>query len=448
MNFPAKRFLVFLLLGAVFQVGALGLPAQDRVLLEAEKIRAELHDLQQTMLLGGGGADPFQKSSQLQTRLDSVFAAQERLLPATQYQRRPSVKAPEGARDLLQHERHAIVDFFFGPQMLHAFVITRKETHYRVIPLPTDIRARISAFQCQISMPGADPAAYQDQAVTLYQIFLEPLEDLLSEIDQLTIIPDRHIRFLPMGALVREEMQAPDFRKMHYLLRDFGIGYALSVARLAEIHEMSDPGGKGMALFSQDKNVDKEPSIARRHWTAKPETGAYRIDSDLRKEGPKSEIVHLSCAFDQAIVPAEIAHFDLDLSLGVVTGIRSRICVVPLSPMPIGDQWLMALELAGARSIVLPAWQVEETAIESGVEEVIWDEFYRALADRQYVDQALRSAKLKYLKNAPTDRIHPFYWAGLMQFNDFGPVREQAHFPWYIFLAGGFLLIVFLGKKL
>lgn len=437
------RFLCLFVIGLLMWAAATPVQAQDRVLLEAERIRAELHDLQQSMLLGGGGADPARKLARLQSRLDSVFVAQERLLPATEYQRRPSVKAPEGALELLHHGRHAIIDYFFGAKMLHAFVITRKETHYRVIPLPADILPRISAFQCQLSLPGASAEAFQQQAYPLYRQFVGPLEDLIAETDQLTIIPDRRMSMLPMGALIREEIPTPDYRNLHYLLRDYGIGYALSVAHLAEVQEMSDPEGDGFALFDQNQQGSKEAEAIRKYWTAKPESGSYRLDVDLQQEGPGAELVHLSGAASEGIDPAAIAHYDLDLAMAAVSGIKSRICGMPAEGMPVADQWLLALELAGARSIVLPAWKVDPES-QTG----IWDEFYRALADRQYVDQSLRSAKLAHLENAPDDRIHPHFWAGLLQFNDFRPVRDEAHFPWYLFLAGGFLLIVFLGKRL
>lgn len=439
----AMRFLVLFVIGLLIKSTASPVLAQDRVLLESEKIRAELHDLQQSRLLGAGGNNPELKNKRLQSRLDSIFAAQESLLPATEYQRRPSVKAPEGALELLQHERHAIIDYFFGPHMLHAFVITRKETHYRVIPLPADILARISAFQCQLSLPGADPASYQGQSFFLYQQFLAPLEDLISEIDQLTIIPDAHLRFLPFGALVREEMQKPDYRNLHYVLRDFGVGYALSVSQLAEIQEMSDAEGDGFAVFAENGQAVQVSEDIRRHWTIRPESGVFQIDSDLGKEGPLAEIVHLSLASSKGVAPAEIAHYDLDLELAVLSGIKSKICAIQPNEPSVVDDWLMAMETAGARCIVLPAWKTD-----ADPQSDIWDEFYGALADRQYVDQSLRAAKLDYLEKAADDRIHPHYWAGLLQFNDFAPVREEAHFPWYIFLAGGFLLIVFLGKRL
>jgi hypothetical protein len=395
-----------------------------------------MHELEISDLRQRGGNAVSERWAAMLGRLDSLFAAQEALIPVGGYQRRPSVKAPEGALELLRHERHAILDYFIGPRMLHAFVITRKETHYRVIPRPPDFSARIREFSCMLSRSGADAAEFQQLAYSLYGLLVAPMEDLITEIDQLTIVPDARMRFIPMGALVRQAQPRPDYRSLHYLLNDFGISYALSVAHLAQVHERGHPKGEGLALFGGKAVADRELQGIRTSWAGKPESGYYHLETDLAKQGPVAELIHLAGA--GSMRAGDLAGIDLDLSLASVSGTGMYLCEAPAP-----NDWLIALEAAGARSIVLQAWDTQDAAAEE-----IWAGFYRALADRQYVDQALRTAQLEYLATAPDEACHPGYWAGWMQFDDFSPVRDRGHFPWYVFLVAGFLLIVILGKRL
>jgi len=67
-----------------------------------------------------------------------------------------------------------------------------------------------------------------------------------------------------------------------------------------------------------------------------------------------------------------------------------------------------AFTFAGAKSIVNTLWSVDDASTAT-----LMFDFYTELKKGLHKDQALRNAKLKYLKdtNTPLEKLDPFFWA-------------------------------------
>lgn len=68
-----------------------------------------------------------------------------------------------------------------------------------------------------------------------------------------------------------------------------------------------------------------------------------------------------------------------------------------------------AFSYAGAKSIVMSLWQVNDAATKD-----LMTMFYENLVTGKSKDSALRDAKLKYLNTHMGERAHPFFWAGMV----------------------------------
>lgn len=87
---------------------------------------------------------------------------------------------------------------------------------------------------------------------------------------------------------------------------------------------------------------------------------------------------------------------------------------------------------AGVPSLVTSLWQVDDEAAQQVV-----IPFFEYLADGDSKSEALREAKVKYLKNCSPDKAHPFYWAPLIVTGDNDPLPKESMFwPWIIALVG------------
>lgn len=76
-----------------------------------------------------------------------------------------------------------------------------------------------------------------------------------------------------------------------------------------------------------------------------------------------------------------------------------------------------AFNYAGSESILTSLWQIDEQSSTQ-----ILDYFYAYLEDGLTKDDALKQAKLQYLKTAKGRTVHPHYWAGLIIMGDTAPV--------------------------
>ena len=76
---------------------------------------------------------------------------------------------------------------------------------------------------------------------------------------------------------------------------------------------------------------------------------------------------------------------------------------------------------AGIPSIVMTMWEVEDI---SGAE--IMTEFYKQLKVGIGTDEALRNAKLTYLKQSDPLQSHPYFWAAYVQIGKTTPIISKS----------------------
>ncbi len=105
-----------------------------------------------------------------------------------------------------------------------------------------------------------------------------------------------------------------------------------------------------------------------------------------------------------------------------------------------------AFNYAGSESILTSLWQIDE---QSSTEIISY--FYEYLSEGKRKDEALRLAKLDYLKNAEGRTLHPQYWAGLVLMGDTAPIELSSQSNWLSYIITALLLIIliyfFLKKK-
>ncbi|MBQ4805821.1 CHAT domain-containing protein, partial [Aquimarina sp. MMG015] len=75
----------------------------------------------------------------------------------------------------------------------------------------------------------------------------------------------------------------------------------------------------------------------------------------------------------------------------------------------------------------------------------ITSDFYKNLSEGQTKSEALRTAKLKYLKNNTDAEASPHYWASLVLIGDSGTLLPTTNYTNYIILGIVTLLLIILG---
>ena len=102
---------------------------------------------------------------------------------------------------------------------------------------------------------------------------------------------------------------------------------------------------------------------------------------------------------------------------------------------------------AGVQSVVMTLWPVEDNSSSE-----LMTLFYFYLAKKIPKDEALRSAKLDFLKKADPLKAHPYFWAGYVDIGNTSPVSKETNhnFVFYTlaFVLSGLFSAVFIRRVL
>ncbi|MCK4287845.1 MAG: CHAT domain-containing protein, partial [Bacteroidales bacterium] len=114
----------------------------------------------------------------------------------------------------------------------------------------------------------------------------------------------------------------------------------------------------------------------------------------------------------------EIYNLDLNARLAVLSA-----CNTGFGKLSKGEG-IMSLArgflYSGVQSIIMTLWKIED---KSGVE--IMTKFYTNLKKGNSIDNALRKAKLDYLKSASQFRAHPYFWAAYVDIGNTSPLCKS-----------------------
>lgn len=320
-----------------------------------------------------------------------------------------------------------------------------------------------------------------------YYLFQQVLQDLIPTLEgkRLIIAPDGELNYIPFGVLPVNEavLQAhgPDIYKVaHYLIQDYAICYNYSASLFLlskqphnlqptramstwapDFHTMEAivrdagigdellplPGAQNEAqqiakLFSSPAYIGQEAS----EWRFKNEAQQYAVlhiathgvvnDADpmfssliLRNENGEDGILHAY----------ELYNMHLQADLAVLSACNSG-----MGRLKKGEgvaSIARGFSYAGVPNIVMSTWAVSDWSTE-----VLMRSFYKNLKRGIPKDEALRLAKIDYLKsNADNPAfLAPFYWGGFVLSGNTAPIHalEQAGGLgwWWIAIGLGTLL--------
>lgn len=183
-------------------------------------------------------------------------------------------------------------------------------------------------------------------------------------------------------------------------------------------------------------NSKKELEQAADHFAMEFYLGKEATEDVFLREAPKHGVIHLAThsviddenpmnshlllgkgeKHDGTLHTHEIYDLDLNARLTVLSSCNSGV-----GKHESGEGVMSlahAFAYAGCPSIVMSLWEVDDKATAP-----LMAGFYKQLAQNQPLDQAMRQAKLEYVKTHTKQQAAPFYWAA---FNTWGNVKPLA----------------------
>ncbi|NHF61453.1 CHAT domain-containing protein [Flavobacteriaceae bacterium TP-CH-4] len=362
------------------------------------------------------------------------------------------------------NQAELIISYFYGNNALYSIGISKEKNSFYRTPIDSLFAEKISAFYRMCKNSKSDIGNLAKEGYEIYATILKPhLEE--RSFSNIRIMPDGPLNYLPFGALNIGE------NTIEYLVESTSIYYANSEALLQELKQTKKEKNYLLAVAPTFNGIKVEPGTTRNTLSALPHNkseveqimsffeGSALVNQDASLTNFSSnlqnfDMLHLATHGDFNDMSPEYSYlaftpksekdfllyvkdiYNLELKANLVT---LSACETGIGELKRGEGFLSlarAFFYSGAKSIASTLWKVNDASSSE-----IMGDFYRYLAEGASKDEALRQAKLVFLKNNNQNaRQHPYYWAGYVISGNMEPIHKTDHnWVWFV---GGLVLVV------
>jgi len=447
------------------------------------------------------GAESAKKMEQLQLELFQLKQAQSRFREQLRKDYADYASLSDELRFLsaggvskLLREGQALIDYYLTDTDAYVFYFNKTGAFSaRKVALPPLFRDNVLlyfTFMTSRNLKPEDKAWYLRMSYPWYQLLLQPeLEADTSAPGSLLIIPDDALAFIPFEVLQYEPATVDThWRDMKYLLHKLNTGYAYSTTlwdmqqKISQDHRSNSAPKYNFAGFAPSYGSNAPQGDTRS--VQIPDSLIYDIKSTLveldkvhaliggqKFPGPEAseqrfkdiapdcgilllamhglandEHPELSCLLfgrpqgdsinNNVLFSNELQIMQLQADLAVLSA-----CHTGFGKLHKGEgvySLARAFAVAGVPSTVMSIWRLHENTAP-----VLIEAFFKHLKAGKTKDEALRLAKLEFLKNDEYyDSAHPFYWAGVTVSGDLCALDFSSGRWWWWILGGAVLLVV------
>ncbi len=377
-----------------------------------------------------------------------------------------------------------LVSFVLSNEKLYIFIVNNHNRQIVTQDIDSSFFISFDRFRKLLSeMPDKSLARenfndYMDLGNELYNTLLAPAVPYLKG-SRVVISPDYILSYLPFETLVTENFRSESllYREAPFALKKYDFSYIYSVTLSSETQARSRrivnrlaayaPSYDDMeipdSLLLQYSNLRGGISVlpyavgeaedAVRQCGGKAYINDYATEDTFKETAGGYSIIHLAMhtlvddqypAYSKMLFARSAkSQEDGFLNTYEVYNTPLDAMMVVLSSCNTGNGIMITGEgilslargflFAGSHSLVMSMWEVEDF---SGA--AVIKSFYRFIKNGQSKSDALRNARLSFLKNADQVRSHPYFWASLVVYGDDSPL----YFNGKKILAGGLLLLI------
>lgn len=403
-----------------------------------------------------------EKVFHLNRRYDSLVQAIDRLYPEF-YELR--FGSPLITLDEVQHSlghNDVLISYTFGTNKLFILGITSDSVAVRIVAPVEDLHNNLYLMRQHLVKPQLEHFSlsrfreFASLSNQLYSVLLGGMERLIAN-RRLIIIPDHQLGYIPFEVLTTHyhESNSMDFRQLPYLVLRQPVSYTYSASLLFD--EQHDRRGNSHRIlaFAPDYEITnftnqpqrnellplpfalEEVRSITRLFSGRSFRGESATEENFKHKASGYGVLHLAMhAFidnenplysrlvfssspdtieDGMLNTYELFNLDLSADLAVLSA-----CQTGDGRLHRGEG-VMSLArgffYAGVPSIVMTLWAVDDASSSTLV-----TSFYRYLFRGKSKDEALRYAKLDYIKHSSSLNAHPYFWAGFVNIGDTQPV--------------------------
>ncbi|GAA4108354.1 CHAT domain-containing protein [Aquimarina addita] len=341
--------------------------------------------------------------------------------------RTSKITSIEDTKQYADQNNTTFIEYILDNEQGYGLVISKDIVKLFEIKNIHQLQKDIKVFSELISHPihfKNELHQYQEIGKRIYnQLIPKDIRSFLTE--KITIIPDQSIHNIPFEALPNNSKE--------YLIYEYEINYAYSISFLIQNSKLVRTAEKeflGFAPITYKNNLKALPNTKLEvEKIASNFNGSVLLNENASKQNlitylSKYNIIHLSthANANDSITPW-IAAIDDKITLNDIYATQNNADLVVLSACntSIGSiekgEGVMSLARGffntGANSVVSTLWKADDTATLE-----ITTDFYKQLKANKSKSEALRTAKLNYLKNHKMEKNSPYYWSLLILIGD------------------------------
>ena len=420
---------------------------------------------------------------------DSLILAIEKQYPL--YFNLKYSTAPPEITDLqtyLSNKKAAMIEYFWGEDSVYGFLVLPDRIIGMSLLSIDSMDAMIRKFRESLNTyfePGAGgedtynelAAVWTTGSCQLYRHLVFPFETFMAETNNLVIIPDGAINYLPFESFLTTMPAVADaFRTHPYMLKKFRISYQFSSYLLLEKLE-SDKNSRNLLAFApsfgemgemfRGEKPDEplpeliyhreEAETIARMWEGDLFVGDNATKSSFITHAPDAGILHLATHGITNEENSNLSYLAFSpvgndpssgrLYSGELYGLNLQANMVVMSACETGigklvrgegmTSMAMGFSYAGVKSMIATYWRVNDLASSN-----LMKSFYKELKSGFAIDHALQTAKLQMIHNGDNYTAHPYFWAGYVVIGSTDPLYR--HFSIKNTLVVAFLALLIL----
>jgi CHAT domain-containing protein/Tfp pilus assembly protein PilF len=348
----------------------------------------------------------------------------------------------------------AMIGYMTSDSILYIFSITKKE--FSLTKVKTDsvghfvnkLRKSLSQLSIKnLNKHSIDSYCYY--AYRLYNLLIKPVEDKLQATD-LIIIPDGKLGYIPFETLLTRIDMEINFSKLPYLMNKYSISYGNSATIQFDLLNSLKCNAKddflGIAPFTQKDTsfqsvynkdtlkLTSLPSSKQEVESIQKMVGGQIFEDssatlqNFLEEAANFKILHIathgvvddmhpleSRLFFYQNPPGYVSELKIEDLFGL--SFNSELAVLSACNTGYGKlekgEGIMSLargfSYAGVPGVAMSLWNVNDKSTSE-----IMKSFYSYLKDGYTRNEALRQAKMDYIKNSDQVFASPYYWGGFV----------------------------------
>nr|WP_294787563.1 CHAT domain-containing protein [uncultured Flavobacterium sp.] len=360
----------------------------------------------------------------------------------------------------LENDKAMMVYYFMGFENLYFFIIQNNRIALDHINITDIAIPKIVQFIDYFNSADAitnDISGYNHYGKAAYDVLKFPTNYVNQN---LIIVPDGILNFLPFEALITKESNTTNFAKMNYLMNDFNIAYNTSANIYLNAKPVSNAKKTVLGIFPVFEKTPfelryskKEMESIQNNFEGKYLENANASFSNFKNNANHYSILHLSTHASSGDIetPASIKFFDQEILYSELYNLHINPDLVVLSACETGIGKLYEAEgamsvargfqFAGAQNLMFSLWKVNDFTTS-----VFMSDFYTNVKNNVSYFYANANAKRDYLndKSIPNAKKSPYYWSSFVYYGSISVEEKSANYIYYIvsllILIGLFLI--------